>query len=154
MRTRLLMLSLVGVLVFGLALAAAFNPTVNAQDEMAPHVCDSTTILLLFIAEYEYGYAPMMDISTFELGQYAPLFELMMGMMESGEMEMMSEEEMAEMMEMGENMEMDEDMTLLTPLTIADEDPACTELRTSVENFLYLHFLSVTSEMMGEESGG
>jgi hypothetical protein len=118
------------------------------------HVCDSTTILMLYIAENDYGYQPMMDISTFEKGQYAPLFDMMMANMEEGEM--MEEEPMAEeetMMEeeaMAEG-EMGEDMMMLAPATIPDEDPACTELRASVESFIYDHF---AMEMMAAEDGG
>lgn len=112
-----------------------------AQDDMA-HTCDSTTILLLFIAEYEYGYQPMMDVSTFEKGQYAPLFDMMMASME----EMMEEEMMATEEAMTEEGEMMEDMLMLAPPAIPDEDPACTELRASIEQFIYDQFSMAMEE--------
>jgi hypothetical protein len=135
-----------------LLVTALFVPT-TAQDAMT-HTCDSATILLLFLAEHEYGYAPMMDLSTFDFGQYQPLFDMQMAMVEAGEAEMMSEEDATTMMEdmatMMEEMEPMEGMTMLTPATITDEDPACTELRASVENFIYGHF---AMEMMAMEEG-
>jgi hypothetical protein len=145
---RIVLLTLVALL-----LVAALIIPATAQDDMT-HTCDSTTILLLFLAEHEYGYAPMMDMSTFDLGQYQPLFDMQMAMVEAGDAEMMSEEDMADMMATQEAMmaEMQpmEGMTMLAPATIADEDPACTELRASVENFIYSHF---SMEMMAMEEG-
>jgi len=41
-------------------------------------------------------------------------------------------------------------MTTLAPAIIPDEDPACTELRAGVEQFLYEHF---STEMMSESQG-
>lgn len=146
MRTRIALLVLVLTAVAGLVLIAP----VTAQDEAMTHTCDSTTILLLYIAEHDYGFHSMMDVTTFEKGQYAPLFAAMMAMMEEGEMaeeEMMATEEA--MMEEGEMME--DDMMMLAPATIADEDPACTELRAEVEGFLYT---TLSAEMMMEESSG
>jgi len=128
-------------------------PMVHAQDEMS-HVCDSTTIMLLFVAEYQYGYEPMMDVSTFEKGQYAPLFEAMMIDDEMMEEDMSEDEMMEEDMSEDEMMEEDEmmdDMMMLAPPVIADEDPACTELRTSVEEWLYAHF--DMGMMMMEDEG-
>ena len=140
MRTRIALLVVVLAAVAGLVLIAP----VTAQDEMMTHTCDSTTILLLYIAEHDYGFHSMMDVSTFEKGQYAPLFDAMMAMMEE---EMMETEEA--MMEEGEMME--GDMMLLAPAVIADEDPACTELRAEVEGYLYT---TLSAEMMMEESSG
>jgi len=149
-------ISIALVVLFVLSMAV---PMVHAQDEMMSHTCDSTTIMLLFVAEYEYGYEAMMDVSTFEKGQYAPLFDAMMMMDDE-----MMDDEMAddEMMEDGEEMMddemaddemmMDDDMMMLAPAMIADEDPACTELRTSVEDFLYAHF--EMGMMMMDESEG
>lgn len=138
-------ISLVLIVVFVLSLAV---PMVRAQDEMS-HSCDSTTILLLFIAEYEYGFHSMMDVATFEKGQYTPLFDAMMAMMEEGEMmeedAMMEEDEMME-----EDAMMDESMMLMAPM-IADEDPACTDLRAEVEAYIYKHFS--TEMMMMKEEG-
>ncbi len=145
---RILVLALVALL-----LVVSLAVPTTAQDDMT-HTCDSTTILLLFLAEHDFGYAPMMDLSTFDFGQYGPLFDMQMAMVESGEAEMMSEEDSTMMMEematMMESMEPMEGVTTLAPATIADEDPACTELRSSVENFIYGHF---AMEMMAMEEG-
>lgn len=144
----------IGVLALvALVLVVPLVTPIAAQDDMV-HTCDSTTILLLFLAEHEYGYAPMMDLSSFDFGQYTPLFEMQMAMVDSGEAEMMSEEEATAMMEdlstMMENREPMEGVTMLAPATITDEDPACTDLRTSVESFIYGHF---AMEMMAAEQG-
>lgn len=144
-------ISIAILVAFVLSLAV---PMVHAQDEMT-HTCDSTTIMLLFVAEHEYGYEPMMDVSTFEKGQYAPLFEAMMMMDDEMMEEDMSEDEMMEedMSEddMMEEDEMMDDMMMLAAPVIADEDPACTELRTSVEDWLYAHF--EMGMMMMEDEG-
>lgn len=133
-RSMLALLALTS-LIIALALPAA------AQDDdmMDSHVCDSTTILLLYIAEHDYGYVPMMDASTFEKGQYASLFEEMMAMMdeEMSDDEMMDDEMGEEEMmddEMGDDEMMDDMVTLELPV-IEGEDPACTDLRASLDSF-------------------
>lgn len=134
---------LTAVFVFTLAFGVSAR-SAQAQDEMMTHVCDSTLIALLYIAEHDYGFTSMeMDLASFEKGQYAPLFDAMMSMME----EDMGEEEM---MEEGE-MEMMEDMVMLTPAVIEGEDPACTALRAEVDAFLYT---ALTEGMMEMESEG
>ena len=142
MRTRIGLLVLTLVAVSGLALAA---PAI-AQDDMT-HTCDSTLILLLYLAEHYYGYHPMMDVSTFEKGQYAPLFDAMM----EGEEMMATEEAMMEseeMMATEEAMMMEGDMTMLTPATIEGEDPACTALRAELDTFFYTTLTSMMMEDM------
>ncbi len=127
--------------VVGLATSRQ-TATVQAQDdgEMMTHVCDSSTILLLFIAEYDYGYhSEDMDLASFEKGQFGFLFDSMMGMMEDmDDMEddmMMDDEAMAEVEGMMMDMmgEMD-DMTMLAGFE--GEDEACTALRADLEHFL------------------
>jgi hypothetical protein len=145
MRTRIALLVVVLAAVAGLVLIAP----VTAQDETMTHTCDSTTILLLYLAEHDYGFHSMMDVSTFEKGQYAPLFDAMMAMMEEEMMateEAMMEEEMAT-----EEAMMEGEMMMLAPAIIADEDPACTALRAEVEAHLYS---TLSADMIMEESGG
>jgi hypothetical protein len=115
---------------------------------MMTHTCDSTLIALLYVAEYDYGFHSMMDTATFEKGQYAPLFDAMMSMMEEGDM-MATEEPMMEgdMMATAEPM-MEGDMMMLMPGTIADEDPACTALRAELDAFL---LKALTDGMMMDE---
>ena len=50
-----LVVAVLGISAFGI---------VSAQDDMMSHTCDSTLITLLFVAEYEYGFESMMDVST------------------------------------------------------------------------------------------
>ncbi|MEM9953637.1 MAG: hypothetical protein AAF846_18660 [Chloroflexota bacterium] len=152
-RTIVALLALV-VLVISFVLPAF------AQDDemMDTHVCDSTTILLLYIAEHDYGYVPMMDVSTFEKGQYAPLFDEMMAMMDE---EMMDEEEMSdedmgdeEMMdeEMSDEEMMDDMVTLELPV-IEGEDPACTDLRAALDSFFDDALFGMMDDMEMESDG-
>jgi hypothetical protein len=125
-----------------------FNSSVKAQDDMTAHVCDSTLIALLYVAEYHYGFHSMeMDLATFEKGQFAPLFDAMMSMMED---EMMATEEpmMEDMMATEEAMMDDEMMVMLAPAQIPGEDPACTGLRAELDAFL---LTALKDDMMMEE---
>lgn len=144
-RTRfaLLTAAVVLTLIVGFAVLPAAQIT-EAQEGGEMIRCDSTTILLLYIAEYNYGFHSMMDVSVFEKGQYAPLFDAMMtsmqegAMMDEGEMMQDPEDTMmgeGEMMEEGEMM--DADMIALQPAVIANEPAECTALRVEVETFLY-----------------
>lgn len=117
-----------------------------AQDMMDEKiVCDSTVITLLLVAEYEFGYEPMMDVSVFEKGQFQPLFDAMMSMMEEGDMmDDMTMDDNAMM----DDMMMDDMMVVLEPGAVADEPAECADLRASVESFLYDHFSQAM--MMGD----
>jgi hypothetical protein len=125
-----------------LALTPAFARVTQAQDTMMTHTCDSTLITLLFIAESDYGFHSMMDVTSFDKGQYAPLFEAMMANMDMGDSMMQPTEEMmaeGDMMTEDSTM-MQGDMMMLTPGIVADEDPACTDLRAELEAFFYTEF--------------
>lgn len=112
-----------GILVVLILAVAAFPFTLQAQDDMMDtHVCDSTLITLLLVAEGDYGFHSMYDVSTYEKGQFAPLFEeMMMGMEDDmGDDEMMDDSDMGddEMMDdedMGDDMM---DMVMLTPVLL------------------------------------
>jgi hypothetical protein len=143
---RITLVAFVFVAILGLGFALTAQQTA-AQDEMMTHICDSTLITLLYIAEYDYGFESMMDLSTFDKGQYTPLFDAMMmededdGMMEMTEEPMMEEEMMTEepMME-----------GMMLPIgNIEGEDPACAELRAELDAFFYEGF----NAMMMEEDG-
>ena len=126
----------------------ALSVPVSAQDG-AMIVCDSTLMTLVLVAEYSHGFHSMHDLSTFEKGQLAPLFDSMMAMME-GEM---MEEEMAEGEMMEEEMaegEMMDDMMMLAPGNVTDEPTECTDLRAEVEAYLYD---TLSAEMMMAEDG-
>lgn len=144
MKKRLGIVALLVVLLAGFA----FAPAASAQDDMV-HVCDSSTILLLYIAEYEFGYTNAdMDLASFEKGQYAPLFDMMMDSGEMMEEEMMEVDEatMAEVQAEVDGMVMSEN---LLPSGIEGEDEACTALRADLEKFVLSHYLM--ESMMMEE---
>lgn len=129
MRTRLFVLIAVVILVLVLALLPA-----QAQDS-GMIVCDSTLITLLYIAEHDYGFQPMMDVAQFDKGQFAPLFDAMMAEMMEATPEAMMGEATPEMMMTEETMM--EGMTQLQPGAVEGENEACTQLRAEVEGFLY-----------------
>lgn len=134
------------ILTVGAGLTAR---TASAQDNMMTHTCDSTLIALLYIAEYNYGFEAMsVDVSTFEKGQYAPLFDAMMAMM-SGDDMMATEEAMMGEEETMDSGEMMGDMVMLTPGNIEGEDPACTALRAELDAFLYA---TLSEDMMMESA--
>jgi hypothetical protein len=170
MRTRIVLFALLVVLVAGFAV-------VHAQDEMMAVVCDSDLILSLYVAEYSFGFAAvhdqmmadmpdmaLPDLAAFDKGQFAPLFDSMMTMMNEDMTmanSMMSEEMMTGVMEamamdqaemdaaMAEMMlEGGEMMALVTP-TVADEPAECTALRDELRHFYTA--LAYSSMMMNEE---
>ncbi|MBI5957930.1 MAG: hypothetical protein HY866_04295 [Chloroflexi bacterium] len=131
-------------LVIGFGFSARTSTT-RAQDDMELVTCDSTLVTLLYIAEYDYGFHSMYDVSTLDKGQYAPLFEAMMAMMESDETMMEATPE-GEMMESTPEESMMDDMTtMLMPGTIEGEDQFCTDLRAELDAFFYA---ALTEEMM------
>lgn len=134
------------VAVFVASFGFVQTNTVVAQDE-DPIVCDWTLITLLYIAEHDYGYFPMTDVSNFDFGQYAPLFEAMMAEMEA---EMEPTEESAEMEPTEEPaMEPTEEPmgTFLEHGDIEGEPQACEDLRHELDAWFLDHF------MMGMEMG-
>jgi hypothetical protein len=141
------------VLLFGLIGGLAFSALtpVLAQDSMNQVTCDSTLVTLLYIAEHDYGFHSMLDVSKLDKGQYGPLFDQMMAMGEGGGMSAEATPE-AGMMEntpeasMGSTPEsgMMESTTMLTPGTVAGEDQFCTDLRTELDTFFYNTFTSAS----------
>ena len=131
-----LVLAVIGaVLVMSLGLS-----TVAAQDS-GMVTCDSTLITLLYVAEHDYGYSPMTDVSNIDKGQFTPLFDSMMAM--SDQMDMTEEPQM----DMTEEVDMtmtDEAgmMTHLEPGVVADENVVCTSLGVELEQYLFDHFQS------------
>ena len=140
-----LLFGLVGGLVF-----SALTP-VLAQDSMDHVTCDSTLVTLLYIAEHDYGFHSMLDVSNLDKGQYRPLFDALMAMGEGGGMSAEATPE-ANMMEntpeasMGSTPESDmmESTTMLEPGTVAGEDQLCTDLRTELDTFFYNTFTSAS----------
>jgi hypothetical protein len=131
----------------------------NATPEVDENVltqCDSTLILLTYIAQRDYGFEPMVDLTTFELGQFTSDFQTLMagGDMEADmdateEGEAMDEEMMAtEEAAAGTTADQALNTVTLEPGIVANEDPACTLLREEVEAYL---IGEIRGEMM--ESG-
>lgn len=159
-----LSLLLVSIFVLGLAVAP-FNAApkaqpVAAQDESGMVVCDAGTILLLFVAEADYGYAPEdMDLAMFDKGQFAPLFDMMMtmmmdeDMMEEDDDMMMSEEDMAMMEEAMDAMMEEMDMDMMTMLsTVIEGEPAeCSALREAIIEHIVLYNYADMMMMEGED---
>lgn len=170
---------LLGVSLLAVALIAGFAfiapRAAHAQDEMAKVVCDSDLILSLFTAEYHFDYAVVhdkmmmaasddmmgVDLAAYEKGQFAPLFDSLMGMMSSGET-MMDESviqgivdamgmDMAAMDSMMMEMmpEGSGEMAALVPLTVEGEAAECTALRDELRRFYTA--LAYTNMMMMAE---
>lgn len=137
---------LLSLLLIGIVSVSAFG-FVSAQDDMMTHTCDSTLITLLYIAESDYGFQSAgMDLSTFDKGQYAPLFEEMMAMMHDDMADdEMSDDEMMDDEEMSDDEEMMDDMMMLPVGNIDGEEEACTALREELDAFFYDTFT-----MMGD----
>jgi hypothetical protein len=141
MRRRFITLCTTLLFVASFAFAIALPAQPAAAQDMQPVVCDSTLVLLLYIAEHDHGFQSMHDVSTLDKGQYAPWFDAMMAMMDEG-MEATADpmmEATAEMMEeepMGEESMGDEMMTTLVPGNVAGEPELCTQVRAEVEAFL------------------
>lgn len=165
-------IALVAILVAAVAFGGPTNRISRAQDAMI--VCDSDLILNLFIAEYYFGYGAMtmemmegddmmemVDVSLLDKGQFAPAFDMMMGMMDENMMmenmmmdeatmesvmsmmAMSDEELMAAMGEMGE-------MTMLAPVVVDGEPEACTALRAQLNRFFTILVYN-NMMMMGDQ---
>lgn len=153
-------------LVVVLLLAASVFPFVHAQDNtmMDKHVCDSTLMTLLLVAEGDYGFHSMQDTSTFEKGQLQPLFDAMMMANDMSGDNMSSGDDMSNDSSMSDNTMAEStadasmsdnnmgntmtDMVTLAPGNIAGEDEACTSLRAELESFFYDHWSMMSGDSM------
>lgn len=179
MRHFITRLGLVAVLA---ALVVAGVAPVAAQDTaMTSVVCDSDLILSLYVAEYYFDYGKVVDemmmadnagdmmlpdLASFDKGQYAALFDSMMGMMDDTmgmTNSMMSEDQMKsltdamamsmdDMTAMMGDAAMMEGMTTLVPAVVTGEAAECTALRAELNHFYTA--LAYSSAMMTESSGG
>lgn len=163
------------LLVVVLVAAFALAPVAAQDDNMGEMVtCDSDLILAWYIADYYFNFAAvhdmlmmdegddamMTDYSVIDKGQFAPLFDSMMSMMDDGMMMpesmmseemlssvmdtmMMSEEEMMSMMPEGE-------MTMLQPADMMDEPEVCSSLRGDLRSFFTA--VAYQNMMMSDDS--
>jgi hypothetical protein len=170
------------VVIFALVVGASSVLAQDAMMEPGTVVCDQDLILSLYNAEYHFDYAAVHDkamamagesmamepgfkLTDFDYGQFAPLFDAMMTMMdESMSMGMTDEATMTGlvgMMSMSmEDMEkammaaapadsMMAEMTALAPGDIAGEPAQCTALRANLRQFyVALAGQSLASAMM------
>ena len=133
--------------------------------------CDSDLILNLYIAERYFGFGgvssmmtgdSMLDLTTFDKGQYAPLFGASMTttpptmmtqeqIQSTADMMAMDDaalmEQMSSMVPEGTNVD---SMTRLSAAAVAGEDPSCTTLRSQLNRFYsILAFQDMQMGMMG-----
>ncbi len=134
--------------------------------------CDSDLILNLYIAERYFGFggvsnmmtgnASMLDLTTFDKGQYAPLFGSPMSMTPPTTMTQEQMQSTADMMAMDDATLMEQmssmvpegtdmsSMTMLSAAAVAGEDPSCTMLRAQLNRFYsILAFQDMQMGMMG-----
>jgi hypothetical protein len=118
--------------------AASSGETAETPEvESSLVVCDSTLMLLTFVAQRDYGFVPLTsDLTGFEFGQFRSDFaNLMAG---SPEDAAATEEAPSTTEEADAGTTADEALSDVTlqPGILANEDPACTALRAEVEAFL------------------
>lgn len=103
--------------------------------------CDSSTILLAGLAQRYFGYAPTdVTLGNYVYGQYGPLFDTSTmsttGTSSTGMMgEATADASGSTTGDVSGNPTLAPSTVFLSPATIAGEDPACTQLRTSLESF-------------------
>jgi len=97
--------------------------------------CDSSTILLAGLAQRYFGYAPTdVTLGNYVYGQYGPLFDTST-MSSTGSSMGTSGEATADASGAMANPTLAPSTVFLSPAVISGEDPACTQLRTSLESF-------------------
>jgi hypothetical protein len=135
--------------VFALTAVVAQDATEEATQEAlsSPIVCESSLLLLVGLAQRDYGFQSTTDLNEFERGQYSSLFDDSEGMEMSATdeagMTMTDETDLTEGMDMLSTDEADMTATdeagrsavFLNPPIVVDEDTRCTQLRTEVEEF-------------------
>lgn len=152
------------LLILIVLLASVALLPANAQD--AKVTCDADLILSLYTAEHNFNYAAvadkvmaahpdmkMTDMSKLDYGQFAPLFDAMMKMMDQSMMSpgaMMDDKMMGSMTDMMSmsmadmeksmmaSMPADSNMAQMTTLAagdVAGEPAECTALRSSLRQF-------------------
>ncbi|MCA0455510.1 MAG: CHRD domain-containing protein [Chloroflexi bacterium] len=153
----------------------AGDATQMPMDHAMGVTCDSDLILNLYIAERYFGFGgvssmmtgdSMLDLTTFDKGQYAPLFGASMmttpptmmtqeQIQSTADMMAMDDaalmEQMSSMVPEGTDMS---SMTMLSAAAVADEDASCTMLRSQLNRFYsILAFQDMQMGMMGSGTG-
>ncbi|MEO8609509.1 MAG: hypothetical protein ABI690_16575 [Chloroflexota bacterium] len=167
--TRLALVVFVLTLVAGASGVLAQDATAMPDATMMDHgtvACDADLILSLYTAEYHFDYAAVMDkvmasdtammdsgfkLADFDYGQFTPLFDGMMKMMDSnmsmgmtdetqmtglvGMMSMSMDDMEKAMMAMAPADSMMTEMTALPTGDVAGEAAQCTALRANLRQF-------------------
>lgn len=149
----------------------SMDSTQMPMDHSMGVTCDSDLILNLYVAERFFGFGgvssmmtgdSMLDLTTFDKGQYAPLFAASMSMIPDTMMtpeqmqttvDMMTMDDAALMEQMSSMVPEGTDMSSMTTLSaaaVAGEDPSCTTLRSQLNRFYsILAFQDMQMGMMG-----
>ncbi len=102
-----------------------------------PIICESSLVLLVGLAQRDYGFESPMNLDELERGQYADLYDTENDDMETGEAtpeataEVDTDADANEDGDVGTNA----GSIILDPPVVLNEDVRCTELRTSIEEF-------------------
>jgi len=154
-----------GALALALVIPAAAQDATAITDtsgaaapaqQMGKLTCDSSTILLAGLAERYFGYAPTdVTLSNYVYGQYSPLFD-MTGVMPAAP----AVQPTADTSGAAANPTLAPATVLLNAPVIAGEDPACTQLRSSLEAYFSSKLMSPDFDtqfrqgMMGASTSG
>lgn len=135
--------------IFALVLGVFVARPAHAQEGTPATVCDSTLMLLLFIAQHDYGFQSAVDVNSFDRGQFTPWFD---AQGETATSDMVATAE-AEEASTGTDATAEADappLTVLVPGVVVGEAVECTALRAELENF----FVSEINTMMGGQADG
>jgi hypothetical protein len=107
-------------------------------------ICDSTTILLLLLAQRDYGFqSHTLDLASFEFGQFQAEFNAVQAartqaeVVTTEEAEISGTEEVVEETAEPEQVIEPERLVTLLSAIVAGENPQCALLRSEVEDYLW-----------------
>lgn len=115
-----------------------FGQEATQESQPTPIICESSLILLVGLAQRDYGFQSSMDTSQLERGQYGQLYDD--SGMGTDDMMMTEEAPMTDDMGMDASATQEAEMSspsavFLNPPVVLDEDTRCTQLRSDVERF-------------------
>ena len=139
--------------IFALVLGVFVARPAHAQEDTPTTVCDSTLMLLLFIAQHDYGFQSAVDVNTFDRGQFGPWFDAHSAATSGAAGTDAVATAEAGDASVGTDATAEADappLTVLVPGVVAGEAVECTALRAELENF----FVSEINTMMGNQADG
>ncbi len=122
------------VMISVLALPMAEAQEATATPSM-PVTCDSALVLLVGLAEQDFGYLPPAGLGPFEWGQFTDMFGNASLTMPTQEPSAMATQEAGMSSSAMSTAEATMTVTLQAPVVLG-EDPQCTQLRQDVVSFL------------------